>query len=38
VIGVSGDSGIAERPHVHWAVYLHGIPVDPEAVMTLFGS
>jgi murein DD-endopeptidase MepM/ murein hydrolase activator NlpD len=38
VVGVSGDSGIAERPHVHWAVYLHGIPVDPEVVMTLFGS
>lgn len=38
LVGVSGDSGIAERPHVHWAVYLHGIPVDPEAVMELFGA
>lgn len=29
-VGVSGSSGIAADPHVHWGVYVHGIAVDPE--------
>lgn len=34
-IGVAGDSGIAAFPHVHWAVYLFGIAVDPNVVLKL---
>ena len=29
IVGLSGDSGLAVTPQVHWRVYLHGIAVDP---------
>jgi murein DD-endopeptidase MepM/ murein hydrolase activator NlpD len=29
-LGLSGDSGIAWAPHLHWAVYVHGVAVDPR--------
>jgi murein DD-endopeptidase MepM/ murein hydrolase activator NlpD len=29
-LGLSGSSGIAAAPHVHWAVYVNGVAVDPE--------
>jgi len=29
-LGLSGSSGIAAAPHVHWGVYIHGVAVDPE--------
>jgi hypothetical protein len=32
-LGMAGESGIATYSHVHWAVYLLGIPVDPNVVM-----
>lgn len=32
-LGLAGDTGVAQLPHVHWAVYLFGIPVDPNVVM-----
>jgi murein DD-endopeptidase MepM/ murein hydrolase activator NlpD len=32
-LGLAGDTGVAQFPHVHWAVYLLGIPVDPNVVM-----
>jgi hypothetical protein len=35
VIGASGDSGLAVVPHVHWGTYLHGVAVDPHALMAL---
>jgi hypothetical protein len=38
VLGVSGDSGIADSPHVHWGTYLHAVAVDPRAVMHLPGE
>ena len=28
-LGLSGDSGAAASPHLHWGVYLHGVAVDP---------
>jgi murein DD-endopeptidase MepM/ murein hydrolase activator NlpD len=34
-LGIAGDSGIATFSHVHWAVYLFGIAVDPNVVMKL---
>ena len=34
-IGLSGDSGIAASPHLHWAVYVHGVPVDPRVMESL---
>jgi hypothetical protein len=36
-IGLSGDSGIAPGPQVHWRTYLHGIGVDPEVLTLVLG-
>ena len=30
VVGASGDSGVAAMPQLHWAVYLHGVAIDPR--------
>lgn len=35
VVGASGDSGLAVVPHLHWGVYLHGVAVDPRALLAL---
>jgi hypothetical protein len=29
-LGLTGDSGIAAAPHLHWGVYVHGVAVDPH--------
>jgi hypothetical protein len=29
-LGLSGESGIAWAPHLHWGVYVHGVAVDPR--------
>jgi hypothetical protein len=34
-IGLSGDSGIAATPHLHWGVYVHGVAVDPRVMESL---
>ena len=34
-VGLSGDSGIAAAPHLHWAVYIHGVAVDPRVMESL---
>jgi murein DD-endopeptidase MepM/ murein hydrolase activator NlpD len=34
-VGLSGDSGIAAAPHLHWAVYVHGVAVDPRVMERL---
>jgi murein DD-endopeptidase MepM/ murein hydrolase activator NlpD len=34
-VGLSGDSGIAAAPHLHWAVYVHGVAVDPRVMESL---
>lgn len=28
-VGLAGATGIAETPHLHWALSLHGVAVDP---------
>jgi murein DD-endopeptidase MepM/ murein hydrolase activator NlpD len=33
-VGVSGATGIAATPHLHWAVYVHGVAVDPQLLAT----
>ena len=30
IIGLSGDTGLAVTPEVHWRAYIHGIAVDPR--------
>lgn len=32
-LGLSGDSGVAPVPHLHWGVYVHGVAVDPIVAM-----
>jgi len=34
-VGLSGDSGLAPEPLLQWRVYLHGVPVDPNALAAL---
>lgn len=34
-LGLSGDTGIAGTPHVHWAVYVNGVAVDPRVMEAL---
>jgi murein DD-endopeptidase MepM/ murein hydrolase activator NlpD len=34
-IGTSGESGIAAGPHLHWAVYLLGVAIDPRVTERL---
>jgi len=29
-IGLVGSSGLSTAPHVHWGLYVHGVPVDPK--------
>jgi hypothetical protein len=29
-LGLTGDTGIAWAPHLHWGVYVHGVAVDPR--------
>jgi len=32
VIGAVGSSGAGTGPHLHWACYIHGVPIDPAAL------
>lgn len=36
-VGLSGDTGIAPTPQVHWRTYLHGVGVDPEVLALVLG-
>jgi murein DD-endopeptidase MepM/ murein hydrolase activator NlpD len=31
-LGLSGDSGLAVSPHLHWGVYVSGVAVDPRVL------
>lgn len=31
VVGYVGATGFATGPHLHWGLYIHGIPTDPRA-------
>ena len=34
-VGLSGATGLALSPHVHWGVYVHGVAVDPRVLKTV---
>lgn len=34
-LGYSGDSGLADTPHLHWGVYVHGVAIDPKVMEDL---
>jgi murein DD-endopeptidase MepM/ murein hydrolase activator NlpD len=36
LLGMSGDTGYAEGPHLHISVKIGGISIDPEAFLKLF--
>lgn len=29
-LGKVGDTGLATAPHLHWGLYVHGVPIDPS--------
>jgi murein DD-endopeptidase MepM/ murein hydrolase activator NlpD len=31
-VGLSGESGLAATPHLHWGVYVSGVAVDPRVL------
>lgn len=31
-LGLTGETGIAAEPHLHWGVYVHGVAVDPRVL------
>src|SRR5260221_115135 len=33
-LGLTGETGIAAVPHLHWGVYVHGVAVDPHVMET----
>lgn len=33
IIGNVGSTGAGTGPHLHWACYVHGVPIDPRALM-----
>lgn len=32
-IGQVGSTGAGTGPHLHWACYVHGVPIDPQVLM-----
>jgi murein DD-endopeptidase MepM/ murein hydrolase activator NlpD len=34
-VALSGESGVAAEPHLHWAVYVLGVAVDPRVMERL---
>jgi murein DD-endopeptidase MepM/ murein hydrolase activator NlpD len=34
-VGLSGDTGVAGVPQVHWGVYVRGVAVDPRVMQSL---
>jgi murein DD-endopeptidase MepM/ murein hydrolase activator NlpD len=34
-VALSGETGLVGRPHLHWAVYVHGVAVDPRVMEQL---
>jgi murein DD-endopeptidase MepM/ murein hydrolase activator NlpD len=35
VIGYIGSTGRSTAPHLHWTLYVYGVPVNPAQWVTL---
>jgi murein DD-endopeptidase MepM/ murein hydrolase activator NlpD len=36
VVGIVGDSGeLSTGPHLHFELWIHGVPIDPEKYLVL---
>jgi hypothetical protein len=31
-VGLSGDSGVVDVPHLHWGTYVNGVAIDPSVL------
>ncbi len=36
VVGLSGETGYADSPHLHFSIRIYGVSVDPEKFLELF--